>query len=119
MFFLPSRLKQVSISIPRLLYVSFSGLASALFEGMEDVNALREPSHIEDPVFGARVDADLLHAGAHRRHPLPVARLESLLNPAELEADISSHLGRKRSNVLERRAQPEERLIHSRRLYKY
>jgi hypothetical protein len=43
---------------------------------------------MEDPVFGARVDADLLHAGAYRRHPLPVAGLESLLNPAELEADI-------------------------------
>jgi len=119
MFFLPSRLKQVSISIPRLLYISFCGLACALFESMEDVNALREPRHIEDPVFRARVDPDLLHAGAHRRHPFPVARLESLLNPAELEAHIPSRLGRKLSNVAERGAQPEERLIHSRRLYKY
>jgi hypothetical protein len=119
MFFLPSRLKQVSISIPRLLYVSFCGLASALFESMEDVNALGESRHIEDPVFGARMDPNLLHAGAHRGHPLPVRRLESLLHPAELKADIPSRLGRKRSNVVKRGAQPEERLIHSNRLYKY
>jgi hypothetical protein len=118
MFFLQSRLEQVSISIPRLLYISFWGLASAFFESMEDVNALREPCHVENPVFSARMDPDLLDAGTHGGHPLPVCRLESLLHPAELEANIPSRLGRKRSNLVERGPQPKERLIHSRELYK-
>src|SRR3990172_4977427 len=71
MFFLPSRLEQVSISVPRLLYVSLWGLTSPLLERVEDVNALRKPRHVKDPAFRARVHSQLLDAGAHGRHPLP------------------------------------------------
>jgi hypothetical protein len=119
MFFLPSRLEQVSISVPRLLYVSLWGLTSPLLERVEDVNALRKPRHAKHPVFRARVDSDLLDTSAHGRHPLPVVRLESLLHSVELEADTPSRLGWKRSNLVERGPQPEKRLIHSGLLYKY
>jgi hypothetical protein len=119
MFFLPSRLEQVSISIPRLLYVSFWGFASPFFESMEDVNALREPCYVEDPVFSARVDPDLLDAGTDGGHPLPVYRLKPLLHSSELKANIPPRLGWEFSNVVARRPQPEERLIHSQSLYKY
>jgi hypothetical protein len=119
MFLLPSRLEQLSISIPRLLYVSFWGLARPLFEGVENVNALCKARYVEDPVFGARVDSDLLDAGTHSRHPLPIVRLESLLHPSQLKAGASSCLSWKRSKLVERGTQPEERLIHSGSLYKY
>jgi hypothetical protein len=75
-FLLPSHFEQVSISISRLLYVSFWGLTSPLFDGTKDVNALREPRHVEHPVFRARADPDFLDAGTHRGHPLPIVRLE-------------------------------------------
>jgi hypothetical protein len=102
MFFLPSRLEQFSISVPRLLNVSLWCLTSPLFESVEDVNAFRKPRHIEDSVFRASVDPDLLDAGTHGRHPLPIVRLKSLLHSAELEASTPSRLGRKRFDFVER-----------------
>jgi hypothetical protein len=102
MFFLPSRLEQLSISTPRLLYVSFWGLTRPLFESVENINALCKARYVEDSVFGARVDSDLLDAGTHSRHPLPIVRLESLLHPSQLKAGASSRLRWKCSNLVER-----------------
>jgi hypothetical protein len=102
MFFPPSFLEEFSISGPRLLDVPLWGLPSALFESVEDVNTLCESRQVEDSMFRARVNPDLLDARTHRGYPFPVVRLESLLHSAELEADTSSSLGWKRSDLLER-----------------
>jgi hypothetical protein len=118
-FFSPSFLQEFSISVPRLLDVSFRGLLGAFFEGVEDINTLCEARDVEDPMFGGRVNPNLLDARTHRRYPLPVVRQESLLDPTKLEADTPSSWGWKGSDFVQRGPQPKERLIHSVRVYKY
>jgi hypothetical protein len=102
MFFLPSRLEELSISILCLFNVSFRRFAIPLLECVKDVNALRESRHVEDSVFGARMNPNLLDAGPNGRNPLPVVRLESLLHPSKLEASMSSRPGWKRPDLVKR-----------------
>jgi hypothetical protein len=85
---------------------------------VQDVDTLLEARNVEDPVLLPRVDSNLFNTRTDTGHRLPVCRLKSLLNPAKLESGDTTRLLGKRPPGVERGPNPENRLVHTRGLYK-
>src|SRR6188508_828444 len=101
---------QLTVSCPRQLEIEPRRLAGLLLKGMKHVNCFRKLHDIDDPKFSRSVANSQFHcAGTHRRHDLPVERLETALNSIKLETSHSSRTVRKRHQRAARRAQECDR----------
>jgi hypothetical protein len=89
------------------------------FAKVQDVDSLREPGYVADPMLRLRIDAYLPHTGADGRHWLPVARFHALLHAQELEARNPSSFGWKGPDVSAGRPEPEQRLVHRLQVHNY
>ena len=66
-------------------------------------------------MLSAHMDSDFEHTVTHHRYGLPVARLSTILNEVELAAGFTTRRLRKASQIIERRAPPNNRPLVARR----
>jgi len=97
-------------SRPRNLYVPLRGAAGLFLEGVQYVNAFREPGDEDDAIFAMRVNADFLDAEPDRGHRLPVVRIEPVLHARKLAAGALTGLIREFPHGFSAVAQPGNRL---------
>jgi hypothetical protein len=90
---------------------SFGSFPSSLLESMQNINTFGKLRHIENSMLKPSVDTDLLHTSTNFGHRLPVIRLKSLLDAAQLEASNASCILWKSLEIALRRSEPEKRLI--------
>ncbi len=105
-------------AMPRKFHVSRGRLARALFEGVKHVYALGELGDIQDAMFEPGVNSYLPSARPHGRHWPPVVRIEPALDTPQLIAGDGADRLREPPEVVPRAADPLQRLVHHRLIYK-
>jgi len=78
---------------------------------MKHVDPLAEFREVKDTMFNTRVDSDFINSSAYACHWLPVWRFQPLLDEVQEVSCKATSIHRKRSDVVERRSDPEDWFI--------
>jgi hypothetical protein len=103
----------------RKVQVHLGRLARTLLEGVQNVNTVSEPGDIKDAMLESGMNPYLPHARSHRRHRLPVVRIEPALDPPQLKAGDNAGAVGKPPKVVPRATHPLRRLVHHGLVYKF
>ena len=92
--------------------------SSLLLKRMEHIYRIPKLSHVNYPPFAQNVDPYFICARPDCLYGLPVARIKSILNRAELETCSTAGLIREVSKIVQTRSHEFQR-FHSRLFYMY
>jgi hypothetical protein len=89
----------ISKPIPGKPQLVFGRLSGPFLERVKYVHSLAEISRVEYPVLGLCANSDLSHAWTNGGHWLPIVRVKSLLNSAELKAGDATGISRESFHI--------------------
>jgi hypothetical protein len=88
--------------------IGFPRLLRFLYEGVQHVDCVVATRQIDHAVLVFGVHSNLYDSGTDDWHWLPIPWLQSLLDTLQLVADVLTGRLRKRSNLIERVAMPND-----------
>ncbi len=112
-------MEEIGKTLARQRDIAVPGLGCALLERMDDVDGVFVLRYIKHAMFGPSVYPNLVHASGYGRHRLPIIGHQALLNSPQLISGGAFGFDWKRSDIIERRPEPGERLLGHGRLYTY
>ena len=115
----PPQRQQLVEPLPSEIHISWGCPPSTLLERVEHVHSFGKLGDIQDSMLQCRVHTDFADAGSDGRYGFPITRLQTLLDPPELEACESPGISWERSHFVPRGGDPLKRLIRHSELYKY
>lgn len=83
------------------------------FKNVQDIDGFGEGGEVQHTMIGASSKSNLLNTPSNDRHGLPIVWLEVNLNQPKLKPGHLSSSLRKRLQVSERGAKPDDRLQES------